>query len=416
MFSYYIKLIGQFFQDMKRQKLRTFLTIIGIMWGTTAVVLLLSFGRGIQEFNLKEFRGMGRNIVMFAGRTTTKAYSGLGKGRWIGLREEDAHLLKNRIPEMEFISPERNYNVKANYKRETRRANCSGAYPEYGEVRNLFPEPGGRYINKLDLENKRRTVFIGNKLRDNLFGEGSSVVGRVVNLNGIPFTVIGVMQEKMQGDRYMATDAESAFTAYSTFRETFGARYVDRFVCRAIDPLHTEKMKEGIYQVLGDKYKFDPTDKEALWMWDTTETDQFMTYFFLSFNIFLALGGMLTMLVGGIGVANIMYVVVRERRRELGIKAALGATPLTIMMQFLLETFLIVLVGGVLGFAFSYGVIRIFQNPMLEQVTQYIGKPVFDPPVAMSAILLLGLVSFAAGWSPARRAANMDPVQALEYG
>jgi len=415
-FFYYFKLIGQFLQDMKRQKLRTILTILGIMWGTMAVVLLLSFGTGLQKFHLKEFRGVGRNIVMFGGRTTTKAYRGLGKGRWIGLREEDAHLLKNRIPEMKFISPERNYSVKANYKRETRMANCSGTYPEYGKVRNLFPEPGGRYINRLDLENKRRTVFIGNKLRDNLFGEGSDVVGRVVNLNGIPFTVVGVMREKIQGDRYMAEDAESAFTAYSTFRETFGARYVDRFVCRAADPLHTEKMKEEIYRVLGAKYKFDPTDKQALWMWDTTEIDQVMTYFFLSFNIFLALGGILTMLVGGIGVANIMYVVVRERRRELGIKAALGATPLTIMMQFLLETFLIVFAGGVLGFAFSYGVIRIFQSPMLEQVTQQVGKPVFNPQVAISAILLLGLVSFAAGWSPARRAANMDPVQALEYG
>lgn len=416
MFAYYFKLIGQFFQDMRRQKLRTCLTILGIMWGTVAVVLLLSFGKGLQAFSEKQMHGLGRNIVMFGGRTTTKAYRGLGKGRWIGLREEDAYLLKQRIPAMKFISPENNRQLKINYKRETLLVNCSGAYPQYGEVRNLFPEPGGRYINRLDMQNRRRTVFIGNKLRDNLFGEGSDVVGKVVNLNGIPFTVVGLMKEKIQGNRYMEADAESAFIAYSTFRETFGARYVSRFVCRAVDPLQTERMIGEIYQVLGAKYKFDPTDKRALWMSDTTEGAQFTKYFFLGFQVFLLIGGTLTLLVGGIGVANIMYVVVRERRRELGIKAALGATPGIILMQFLLETFLIVMTGGVLGFAFSYGVIRIFQSPMLEQATQYIGKPVLEPLVALSAVALLGLVGFAAGWSPARRAANMDPVQALEFG
>ena len=416
MIFYYLKLIGQFFQDMRRQKLRTCLTILGIMWGTVAVVLLLSFGKGLQQFSEKQISGLGRNIVMFSGRTTTKAYRGLGKGRWIGLREEDANLLKQRIPAIEFISPENNRQLKIKYKRETLLVNCSGAYPQYGEVRNLFPEPRGRYINELDMQNRRRTVFIGNKLRDNLFGEGSDVVGKVVNLNGIPFTVVGLMKEKIQGNRYMAADAESAFIAYSTFRETFGARYVSRFVCRAVDPLQTKRMIGEIYQVLGAKYKFDPTDKRALWMSDTTEADQFTKYFFLGFQIFLLIGGTLTLLVGGIGVANIMYVVVRERRRELGIKAALGATPRTILMQFLLETFLIVLTGGVLGFAFSYGVIRIFQSPMLEQATQYIGKPVLEPLVSLSAVALLGLVGFAAGWSPARRAANMDPVQALEFG
>ena len=416
MIFYYLKLIGQFFQDMRRQKLRSCLTILGIMWGTVAVVLLLSFGKGLQQFSEKQISGLGRNIVMFSGRTTTKAYRGLGKGRWIGLREEDANLLKQRIPAIEFISPENNRQLKINYKRETLLVNCSGAYSQYGEVRNLFPEAGGRYINELDMQNRRRTVFIGNKLRDNLFGEGSDVVGKVVNLNGIPFTVVGLMKEKIQGNRYMGADAESAFIAYSTFRETFGARYTSRFVCRAVDPLQTKRMIGEIYQVLGAKYKFDPTDKRALWMSDTTEADQFTKYFFLGFQIFLLIGGTLTLLVGGIGVANIMYVVVRERRRELGIKAALGATPRTILMQFLLETFLIVLTGGVLGFAFSYGVIRIFQSPMLEQATQYIGKPVLEPLVSLSAVALLGLVGFAAGWSPARRAANMDPVQALEFG
>ena len=415
MILYYLKLVGQFFQDMKHQKLRTFLTILGIMWGTVAVVLLLSFGLGMQKFVDKQMHGMGTNLVMFGGRRTTLAYRGLPKGRWIGLREEDATLLKERISEIRFISPENLMQVRIDFQRAYRLVNCSGSYPEYGAARNLFPEAGGRDIDPLDQDNKRRAVFFGNQLRDQIFSPGGKAVGRVILLNGIPFTVVGVMQDKIQGNRYMAADGESAFIAFSTFRETFGRRNVGRIICQPSDPLLADRMKNEIYRVLGAKYKFDPADKEALWMWDTTEGDKFTRYFFLGFQVFLALGGALTLLVGGIGVANIMYVVVRERRRELGIKAALGATPNMILMQFLLETFLIVLFGGAAGFAFSYGVIRAFQSPMLEQATRYIGKPVLDPVVVVVSISLLGLIGFAAGWAPARRAANMDPVQALEF-
>jgi len=128
-----------------------------------------------------------------------------------------------------------------------------------------------------------------------------------------------------------------------------------------------------------------------------------------------ALDGILTLIVGGIGVANIMYIVVRERRREIGIKMALGATPNNILIQFLMETFLIVSLGGILGFAFSYGVVSLFQLPLLEKITTYVGYPEISPMVSLCALLALGLIGFAAGFAPARRAANMDPIQALEF-
>ena len=150
-------------------------------------------------------------------------------------------------------------------------------------------------------------------------------------------------------------------------------------------------------------------------MWDTTEAEQFFFYFFLALNLLLGLGGVLTLLVGGIGVANIMYVVVRERRRELGIKAALGATPRTILFQFLTETFIVVAIGGITGFLLSIGIIEIYKSPIFENVHQHVGTPVLDPLVTSIVVGVLGLVGFAAGLAPARRAANMDPVQALEF-
>jgi len=413
--TYYLRLIGQFYQDMRRQKLRTFLTVLGITWGTVAVVLLLSFGQGLKKQALKSMHGLGTNIVVFGGNKTTKAYRGMGTGRWIGLREEDGLLLKASIPEMEYLSPEVNRDVTMCYKRERRLVNCSGVYPGYEVIRNIVPDNGSRFINQLDLASKRRVVFIGNELRDKLFGKGSDAVGKIVTINSIPFTVIGIMMDKTQNSAYMGRDKDGAFIPFSTSKEIFGFRNVNRFICRAEKPIHTPLMRIEIYRILGRKHKFDPEDEEALWMWDTTEGEQFMYYFFLGFQIFLALGGSLTLLVGGIGVANIMYVVVRERRRELGIKAALGATPHMILLQFMMETFLIVTLGGITGFILSYGVVGVFSSPMLENLQKYIGIPEINPLVAASAVGVLGLVGFAAGWAPARRAANMEPVQALEF-
>ena len=416
MVTYFFKLIGQFIQDMSRQKLRTFFTVFGITWGTVAVVLLLAFGAGLQKQAMKGMRGMGSNIVIFGGRQTSKSYQGLSKGRWIGLREEDVKLLKANIPSMDLISPEDNREAHVSYGREKRMVNVAGVYPEYGPVRNLWPDAGGRWLNDPDLTGKRRVAFIGDELRNELFGEGSDAVGRMVLINGTPFKIIGVMVHKIQNASYMGRDRDNIFIPFSTYQETFNTRVtINRFICRAGRAIDTPFMRDEIYRVLGRKYHFDPTDEEALWMWDTTEMEQFMFYFFLGFQIFMGVGGLLTLLVGGIGVANIMYVVVRERRREIGIKSALGATPRTILMQFMTETFFIVLIGGVTGFAISYGVVSLFQSPLLEGLHEYIGIPEINPVVSGAALAVLGLVGFAAGWSPARRAASIDPVQALEF-
>ncbi|HLA39754.1 MAG TPA: FtsX-like permease family protein, partial [Candidatus Glassbacteria bacterium] len=222
---------------------------------------------------------------------------------------------------------------------------------------------------------------------------------------------------KIQNSSYMGRDRDNAFVPYSTYTNTFSSRrQVNRFICRAKRPIDTPEMTKEIYRVLGRKYKFDPTDKDALWMWDTTEAERFIFYFCLGFQIFLGLGGVMTLLVGGIGVANIMYIVVRERRREIGIKSALGATPATIQMQFMIETFFIVAIGGLTGFAISYGVVSVFQSPLIAgKIAEYVGVPEINPLVAGLAITVLGLIGLAAGWSPARRAANTDPVQALEF-
>jgi putative ABC transport system permease protein len=163
--------------------------------------------------------------------------------------------------------------------------------------------------------------------------------------------------------------------------------------------------------VLGRRLKFDPDDKEAISMWDTTEGEKFLAVFFTTFRVFLGVIGSFTLIVGGIGVSNIMYVVIEERTREIGIKLAVGATPRYVQSQFLLETLTLTAVGGLLGFLVTLGILAVF--PLLG-VEEYVGTPQASPVVILVTALLLGAIGIAAGFFPARRAALLDPVVALK--
>jgi len=317
MIQYCIQMFFQSIEDMKKQKLRSILTMSGITWGTMAVILLLSLGESFRKTSIINMTGMGANIVIFGGDQTSLSYNGMPPGRSIRLHEDHVQLLKNQIPGIEYMSPEIQRGITFTIGKERRNNDCVGVYPEYGILRNLQAQPGGRFINKLDMDNRRRVIFLGMEIAEKFFGENPHPVGKKIMVQGIPFTVIGVMQEKTQNSSYMTQDRYLTFIPFSTCREIFGINYINRIIYRAHNPVETAKTKERIYQVLGKKLGFDSEDTDAIWMWDTSEMMQYFFYFFLGFEAFLLLGGIFTLLVGGIGVANIMYVAIRERRRSV---------------------------------------------------------------------------------------------------
>jgi putative ABC transport system permease protein len=401
--------LRQMAQDVRHQKLRTLLTLLGITWGTISVALLVAFGEGLEAQVRKSQRGLGEGIVIAWASRTSMPYQGLGKGRPIRVSQDDLEALRRELPGVKVAGE---YGRGGTFRRERVRISpeMTASNPVFGVMRNLIPAAGGRYVNDLDIDRKRRVTFLGNTLKEDLFGD-EDAVGRTVMIDNVPFLVVGVMQKKAQDSSYGGRDEGKAFIPDTTFQGLYGNRYVDNFIFQASHPSLVPEVTRRVYEILGRRLKFDPSDKEAIRMWDTTEGEKFFTAFFLTFRTFLAVIGSFTLMVGGIGVSNIMSVVVEERTREIGVKLAVGARPRFIQGQFLAETLLLTAVGGTFGFLITYGVLAVF--PLLG-AGEYVGTPTASPVVVLTTAALLGLIGLVAGYFPARRASLLDPVVALK--
>jgi len=402
-------LFGPFLDTLRTQRTRTVLTVMGIAWGTVAVVVLLAFGVGLERQMRRNARGIGDGVAIVFPGTTTKVWRGFPQGRPVRFVESDVDLVRREARELAVVVPE--YGRWGQVRQADNGANpyITGVTPEYEELRNVIPEHGGRFINALDIEGRRRVAVLGDELKTVLFGD-EPAVGRQVMVNGVPFLVVGVMRKKTQNSSYQQRDKDRIFVPATTFVSAFGARGPARLLYRPADATQAEAASRHVREVLSRRYTFDPEDEDAVGIWDTAEADKFFGVLFLGFNSFLAIVGSFTLVVGGIGVANIMYVVVRERTREIGIRRALGARRHEVLMQILLETFVIVGIGAVLGMIVSVAVVKAASFlPIEEQV----GIPTLSMPVLALTLVLLGLVALLAGWFPARRAANLEPVEAL---
>jgi putative ABC transport system permease protein len=401
--------LRQILHDVRHQKLRTLLTLLGITWGTVSVSLLVAFGEGLEDRIRKNQAGLGENIVIAWPSRTSLPYEGLGKGRRVRVDEDDIDALRREIPEASFTGEYTRNTSRLRRERVRLSPQISANDPIYAVMRNVIPAPGGRYVNDLDVDRKRRVVFLGNDLAGELFGS-EEPVGKTVMLDNVPFLVVGVMQEKAQDSSYSGRDKDKAFIPGGTHRALFGDRYVENFIFQVESADRVADAKAGVYEVLGRRHRFDPADEQAVAMWDTTEAERFFSVFFGTFKAFLGIIGSFTLIVAGIGVSNIMYVVVEERTREVGIKLAVGAKPRYIQMQFLIETLVLTAAGGALGFLVTLGIISVFPASLDE----YVGTPTASPLVIGSTTALLGLIGLAAGYFPARRASLLDPVEALK--
>mgnify|MGYP000754051349 CR=1 FL=1 len=401
--------ITELFRNLNQQRLRSFLTIFGIMWGTATLILLLAFGMGFRDQTVLNMRGMGDQLaIMFPGQTT-KTFEGYGIGRPIRYREADAELLQNQIADIDVATPEYMSGIEISKGEKRRNSQVGGVYPVYQDLRNMFEEPGGRWINENDINERRRVIFLGNRLAENLFGDADPV-GEQVFVRNTPFTVIGVLQDKIQNNSYSQRDMDRSFIPATTFSAMMGTDLINNILYVPTDPAIAKQVQDQVYEVMGRKHRFDPSDRDALGIWDTNEFWEFINVMFLGINGFLGLIGFFTLAVGGIGVANIMFVVVQERMKEIGIRRSVGAKRHHIMGQFFVETFMIIGMGAAAGYGIGWLLVQATQNIPIKE---FVGAPYFSPEVGLIAFAVLGFVGFAAGLLPAWRASRLDIVECL---
>ncbi|HEX6927180.1 MAG TPA: ABC transporter permease [Longimicrobiaceae bacterium] len=407
-----LTVVREFLVDLQRQKLRTSLTIMGITWGTVAVVVLLAFGTGLAKQMKRNARGIGEYVVILTPGVTTLPYQGFTEGRQIRLDEGDVAALRSEVPGILRVSPEYGDWTPVRRGRQVANPFVSGVYPEYAGMRNVFAAPGGRFFNQRDMERRRRVAFIGDELANLLFA-GADPIGETIYIRDTPFIVVGVMQPKTQNSSYQSQDKDRLFIPSTTYTSMFGDRYVSRILYQPADPTQAGEVRAAATQVLANRHSYDPADRDAVYVWDTAENMKMFNYLFLGFNLFLGVVGSFTLIVGGVGVANIMYIVVRERTREIGIKRALGARRSDILGQIFLETTMIVAIGATIGLIISIAMVKVAG---LLPIQEEVGTPEMSPMVVGVTLTLLAIVAFFSGLFPARRAANLDPVESLRYG
>ena len=405
-----------FLSSARLQKKRATLTIASLAWGTVTILLLLAFGEGLKRQMASNEQAMGTNLAIMWPGETSKPYKGLPEGRPIRPKLEDIDYARERLPELDAIWGElTSWRTALTYGRKTVNGRVIGTRWDYGDARKHFPKARGRFLNPQDEEEKRRVVFLGNEMAKDIFGP-EDPLEKTVLINNSPFTVIGVMQRKRQSSTYGGPDATHAVIPQATFKAVLGDR-LNVVVFRVKKADDMPAALKHFNEVLGPRLGFDPEDPRVWGLWDTVKGQKIQEKIMLGLELFFGIIGALTLIIGGVGVANIMYAVVKERTKEIGVKMALGARRSWITGPFILEGLVYTLVGGLFGALIAILIVTGLSFLPIEgnDVLEFMGRPTLSWPIGVATIAILGTCGLLAGYFPARRAASIDPASTLRY-
>jgi len=411
-------LLKLYLNEFRKRKKKTSLITFAIAWGTLSLLLMMAFGRGLSNQFRIGFQGLGEDLIMFSGGLTSKAYQGLPKGRRIRFYVSDIDLLRRLVPEIKRISPESYVNVEVRYKdRETNRL-LRGLHASYSPMRTTFAQMGGRFINPDDVKFSRRVVFLGWHLSEELF-KGENPIDKEIFINRMPFKVIGVMKKKLQNSNYQGLDYDHVYIPLSTMALVNSQKFIDRIHIQPGERKYAGYVENRVKEILGEKYRFDKDDEYALDTFNTIEAGNIAGNVFTGIELFLGIIGGLTLLIAAVGVTNLMYAVVKERTREIGVKMAMGAKRRHIVWQFLLEALLIFVKGTFWGALIAFNIVGLVRSiPMSYEMTgmqSYLLRPEFSTDILITFVVVMGILVFFSGIFPALRASKMNPVDALRY-
>ena len=410
-------LIGDVLHTLWAHKLRTFLTMFGIAWGIVSIVLMVAAGEGLRKGQEEQARNLGKDImIVFHGRTSLQA-GGQRAGRVVRWVDTDVPYVQDNAPDCQYAIPElEQETVRTHSAFNAAALLVTGSYPPFGDIRSLTVGQG-RFYDWDDMKEGRRVAFLGTDAARQLF-PGRDAVGQTIYLNDIPYDVIGVMAKKNQDSSYDGWDVNKIFVPFAAMRRDFpnkppGTAFTfDMLLVTPKSVEQHEACKGELRAALAKLHNYDRHDKEACPIWDTIQEAKAFETMTNGMKYFLGAVGMVTLLLGGLGVMNVMLVAVRERTREIGVRKALGAPSHTILRQFFMEAVLIAGVSGGLGLGAAFGLCALVD--LLPMPDFFAGLlPTWTS--GLVAVGLLGTIAIGSGLYPARRAAAIDPIEALRY-
>lgn len=404
----------EIYATLTSNKTRTFLTAFGVSWGILMLMIMLGAGNGLQKGAKSEFSGMASNSIFMWSQSTSYAYKGYKKGRRISFNNEDTQALKDNLEEIDLISPGlqlggwRGAN-NVSRKEKIGAFEINGYSPVAQEVK-MMRVPKGRFINDRDMDEQRKVCVIGKSVADVLFEKDEEPIGDYIKIQGVYFKVVGQFKSSRKGDEAEDED-RSVYIPFTTFQQVFNqGDKVGWFVMTSKAGIPASVLDEKARALLKKRHHVHPDDIRAIGGWNLEEEIKKFDVIFTGINILSWTVGTLTLLAGIIGVSNIMLVIIKERTQEIGIRRALGATPLSVITQIIMESVTLTTMAGSTGLLIG---ILLLENLGSLVQHQYFREPEVDANTALGALIILIVFGVLAGIIPAMRAISIKPIDAL---
>ena len=409
----------EIFFALKQNKLRTFFTAFGVFWGIFMLIIMLGSGKGLRNGATTGMGDFATNSMFMWTQRTTVPYKGFPRGRFYSFNNDDTQALKDNIREIQYIAPKLRVFSRGeenNVVRGERTAafTIQGDYPEYNLIDPCNIEQG-RFINQLDIEQKRKNVVIGTRIFEEMFEEDEDPIGDHLRIQGVYFKVVGVFSSK-KNDRQAEEENSQIVMPFTTMQQTFNmGNRVGWYSITAKEGVPASLVLEQATEIMKERHSIAPTDDRAVGSFNLEEEFRKMTTLFSGIDGLIWIVGIGTLFAGVIGVSNIMLIVVKERTKEIGIQRAIGATPLLIKTQIILESVFLTTLAGYIGLAIGVGVIELINNILVSSgaSTDMFNNPSVDFNKAISALVILIIAGALAGLIPAQRAVQMKPIDAL---